>query len=193
MVSGGSMNGHVSLYFTPHFPQRKKYKARQGKDPAKVALLFNRWDRDLDQQAVSLAHGAEIDRKTHFAINTLLLISLMANLFSYFFPLGLRLRQHFSFVFHLLFPCPCWSWELWGEAPVQYFRVCRVCDWQVNCQRSWTACIVDGPTHGGDPMEVRETAEKNMKVVIHSRHLGAHFMNRRPAVMTYYMKCIFWY
>ena len=48
-VSGGSMSGHVDLYFTPHFPGRKRYKAREEEVPAEVALLL------ADEMGVSIS------------------------------------------------------------------------------------------------------------------------------------------
>ena len=55
------MSGHVARHFTPHFPPRKPHKAREGEDPAKVALLIANETGGLDQPAVSLAHRDEID------------------------------------------------------------------------------------------------------------------------------------
>lgn len=40
-----------------------------------MSLSYLQWRRGLDQLALSLAHGDEIDTKAHFAINTKLLIS----------------------------------------------------------------------------------------------------------------------
>lgn len=44
------MSGHVALHFTPLFPQRKRYKAREGEDPDKVAILLADETEGLDQQ-----------------------------------------------------------------------------------------------------------------------------------------------
>lgn len=64
-----------------------------------------------------------------------------------------------------------------------FFRVCRVCDWQVNCRRCWLACYVANQTQG--PVEAWEVSEFKMKNVNHFWHPSEHFIYRTHSASIY--------